>query len=61
MFQAMGTAQAKPGRQESKRVVLAGLHLCEVQVTQTNSISKKTVEEAQKTCIWAAFSSLSLL
>lgn len=46
MSQAMGTAQAKTVRQEVELLVLTELHLSEVQVTQTNSISK---EEEQKT------------
>lgn len=47
MSQAMGTAQAKTVRQEVELLVLTELHLLsEVQVTQTNSISK---EEEQKT------------
>lgn len=48
MFQAMGAAQGKAGRQEIERVVLAELHLCEVQVTQSNSISKKQWKKGRK-------------
>lgn len=60
MFQAMGTAQAKPGRQEIERVVLAELRLCEIQVTN-QFYKQKTTEEGQKTWIWAPFSSLNFL
>lgn len=46
----MGTAQAKPGRQEIEIVVLAELRLCEVQVTN-QFYKQKTKEEGQKTWI----------